>query len=520
MEPILTAGRFLAVPAKNTFAAVDPSTGERLPEIYPVSNREQLARMAEAGKRAAAALRGVPAERLADFLERYAAAIEADADAIAQRASLETGLPYKPRLREVEMGRTLLQLRQAAAAAREKQWALPTVDAENDLRSGYFPLGGVVFVLGPSNFPLAFNGVAGGDFAAAIAAGNPVIAKAHPGYPGTTRLLAACAERALAQCPGLPAALVQMFYHCEPDDGLWLIGQREIAAVAFTGSKAGGLRIKEAADRAGKPAYLEMSSVNPVFVLPGAVAGKATRFVDDFVGSSLLGAGQMCTNPGLVVLPSGVASEAIVAQVAARLRSTPPGVLLGEGGPRQLESAVQTLCGAGAQLVAGGQRVAGPAYRFDNTLLRVGAKQFLAQAEALQTEAFGATSLFILCDNDDEMVAVAEALHGNLTGCVYSAEGEQDEPLYGRIAPILCERVGRLLNDKMPTGVTVSPAMNHGGPYPATGHPGFTAVGMPASLRRFAKLTCFDRVRSGRLPELLRGLPDTKSTPNTTRERV
>lgn len=517
MEPILSGGRFLALAAKNTFAAVDPSTGERLPEVYPISPRDQLARMAEAAKKAAVALRGVPAERLAEFLERYAAAIEADADAIAQRAAQETGLPYKPRLRDVEMARTLLQLRQAAAAAREKVWALATVDADNELRSAYFPLGGAVLVLGPSNFPLAFNGVAGGDFAAAIAAGNPVIAKAHPGYPGTTRLLAACAERALAQCPSLPAALVQMFYHCEPDDGLWLIGQREIAAVAFTGSKAGGLKIKEAADRAGKPAYLEMSSVNPVFVLPGAVAQKATRFVDDFVASSLLGAGQMCTNPGLVILPAGASADAIAAQVAARLEASPAGVLLGEGGPRQLEGAVQALCGAGARVVVGGQKVAGKGYRFANTLLRVTGKQFLAQAEALQTEAFGSTSLFVFCDSDDEMCAVAEVLHGNLTGCVYSADGGDDEALYARLAPVLCDKVGRLLNDKMPTGVTVSPAMVHGGPYPATGHPGFTAVGMPASLRRFAKLTCFDRVRPARLPELLRGMPDTKSTPNVTR---
>lgn len=500
MQPIFCDGHFVASSAREGFAAVDPSTGEPWPEKYPISPRDELAALATAGKRAAVALRGVAPARLGEFLERCAAEIEKDADAIAARAARETGLALRPRLREVEMARTLNQLRQAAACARDRSWAPLVVDAANDLRADYCALGGAVLVIGPSNFPLAFNGACGGDFASAIAAGNPVIAKAHPGHPGTTTAVMECVERALHQCPALPRALVQMFYQCAPADGLWLVAQPQIAAVGFTGSRASGLQIKEAADRAGKPAYLEMSSVNPVFVLPGGLVTRPGKVAEEFAGSCLLAAGQMCTSPGLVIVVASPAAEKLIADVAARLRAAPAGVLLGAGAPAQLEAAVATLCRAGATLVVGGKRAAGPGYRFENTLLRATGKQFLAAPLALQTEAFGSAALFVFASDADEMVAIAEALHGSLTGSVYS-DDRGDEALYQRLAPILCEKVGRLLNDKMPTGVTVSPAMVHGGPFPATGHPGFTGVGFPAAIRRFAKLICFDHVRPHRSPK-------------------
>jgi len=504
MEPILGATGFVASSGSASIEVHDPSSGERLSGTYPVSPRAELETLVEAGKEAAAALFAVTAAQRAEFLERCAAAIEADADSIAARAARETGLAERPRLREVEMARTLFQLRAAADAARSQAWALPTVDAEHDLRSAYFALGGPVLVIGPSNFPLAYNSVCGGDFASAIAAGNPVIAKAHPGHPGTTLLIARAVERARREVAGLPPALVQMFYHCLPDDGLWLAAHPGLAAIGFTGSRATGLQIKAAADRVGKPVYLEMSSINPVFVLPSALRQDAERVASDFAASTLLAAGQMCTSPGLVVTLAGEAGSALVEAVAARLRAAPAGVLLGEGGVTQLQHAVTTLRAAGAELLTGGEPLPGPACRFANTLLRVSGRQFLAASQALQTEAFGTASLFVLAADGDEMVAIATCLQGNLCGSIYSGKGGEDEALYTRLEAVLRDRVGRLLNDKMPTGVAVSPAMHHGGPFPATGHPGFTGVGFPAAIRRFAKLTCFDHVRPHRLPALLR----------------
>ena len=189
--------------------------------------------------------------------------------------NIETALPILPRLKESELPRTIDQLRQAAAAAREGSWALPTIDTKNNLRSCYGAIGPVC-VFGPNNFPFAYEGIAGGDFASAIAAGNPVIAKAHPSHPGTARLLAELAQRSAEEAK-LPPGTVQMIYRLENDDGLRLMKDRRVAAVGYTGSRKAGLALKAAADSAGIPIYLELSSINPVVILPGALASAAKK---------------------------------------------------------------------------------------------------------------------------------------------------------------------------------------------------------------------------------------------------
>jgi alpha-ketoglutaric semialdehyde dehydrogenase len=197
-------------------------------------------------------------------------------------------------------------------------------------------------------------------------------------------------------------------------------------------------------------------------------------------------------------------AEKFITAVTQRFTQAPAGTLLGEGVRRNLVESVRALVAAGAKVITGGGPQGGPAVRCENTLLRVDGETFLQHAEALQTEAFGNESLFVVAKDADQLLQVAAKLEGNLTGCIYSHRGGQDDPLYDRLAPVLRERVGRLLNDKMPTGVAVSPAMNHGGPFPATGHRGFTAVGIPAALHRFAALECYDNVRPHRLPIPLR----------------
>jgi NADP-dependent aldehyde dehydrogenase len=262
--------------------------------------------------------------------------------------------------------------------------------------------------------------------------------------------------------------------------------------------------LKDAADRAGKPIYLEMSSINPVVFLPGVLEERLEALADEFCTSCLMGTGQFCTNPGLVLLPAGKVGEAFVSAVAEQFGKSPCGTLLAEGARTSLLDAIATLKVAGAKIVTGGNTGDGKGFCVSNTLLRATAKQFNADPHAFQTEAFGNASLFVLADGVDDMLAVIEHLEGNLTGCIYSDSKGSDEAAYERLAPALRTRVGRLLNDKMPTGVAVSPAMNHGGPFPATGHPGFTAVGIPASIHRFARLACYDGVRAHRLPALLR----------------
>ena len=501
-QPILIAGHWRAARASGTFRAENPALGQPLPDEYPISDWADCDDALTAAAEAAVALRSTPPEKIAEFLTRFAERIEKRAVEIVEMAHLESALPKAPRLAEVELPRTTGQLRQAAAAALEGSWAAPTIDTKLNIRSQLAAIGPVC-VFGPNNFPFAFNSAAGGDFAAAIATGNPVIAKANTSHPGTTRLLA---EEALAAVKetGLPPATVQLLYRTGHADGARLVADPRTGATAYTGSRSAGLKLKAAADAAGKPIYLELSSVNPVLILPGALAERGAKVAEEFAGSCLLGSGQFCTSPGVAILFAGESADAFLSTVQQRFEAATPAALLSAGVAKSLHEAVKTLQGAGAQIVTGGQPVSGAGYRHANTLLRASGEVFLRAPEKLQTEAFGNATLVVVARDAKEAAAVLEHLEGNLTGCIYSDTRGSDDALCAELEPALRERVGRLLNDKMPTGVAVSSAMNHGGPYPATGHPGFTAVGIPASLRRFGVLQCYDNVRQPRLPTALR----------------
>jgi NADP-dependent aldehyde dehydrogenase len=504
-HPVLIAGRWRPAESSGTFGAENPALGEKLPDTYPTSAWADCDAALTAATEAAALLRTSPSEKLALFLEAFATRIEARKDELVAMAHAETGLPQKPRLADVELPRTTGQLRQGALAVREGSWALPTLDTKLNIRSLLAPIG-PVWVFGPNNFPFAFNSVAGGDFVAAIAAGNPVIAKANSSHPGTTRLLAEEAFAAVGEA-GLPPAMVQLIYRTSHADGERLVADPRTGATGYTGSRSAGLTLKAAADAGGKPIYLELSAVNPVVMLPGALAERGVALVDEFVGSSLMGSGQFCTNPSLVLLVAGPATEEFVAGVKARFEAAAPTPLLSSAVARSLAASVGTLQAAGAHLVTGGSAVTTAGYRYCNTLLRVSGDEFLAAPEKLQTEAFGNAALFVVARDAAQLAEALRHLEGSLTGGFYSDTRGSDDALYAELEPLLRPRVGRLLNDKMPTGVAVSPAMNHGGPYPSTGHPGFTAVGIPAALRRFAMLQCYDQVRPERLPAVLRDDP-------------
>lgn len=512
LQPVLINGewRNAANPA-GSFHAMNPTTRTPMPEEYPVSSNDDVMAVLHAAHDAVLELRSLTPDHIANFLEAYAAGVEARTDALVDMAYQETALAKEPRLRSTELPRTTNQLRQAAAAARGRSWSLPTIDTKLNIRSKYGPLNGPVIVFGPNNFPFAFNSAAGGDFAAAIAAGNPVIVKANTGHPGTTRLFAEAAFEAIKDC-GLPKALVQLIYRTPPDVGFTLVSHPLVGATGFTGSRGAGLRLKEAADKAGKPIYLEMSSINPVYILPGALDERLNDVANDYAGSCLLGAGQFCTNPGFVVLLDSPKSQEFLTASAELFASRPAGVLLSERGMRDIAEAVKTMQGHGAEVVIGGQEVSEGGFAYANTILRVSGDEFLKNPEPLQTEAFGSVGLFVFARDENQMMEVASRLEGNLTGTIYSDTRGSDETLYNKVEPVLRTKVGRLLNDKMPTGVAVTPAMNHGGPYPATGHPGFTAVGIPASMLRFGALYSYDNVREHRLPPELKNKNPTGVT--------
>ena len=325
-HPVLIAGKWRPAKAAKTFQAINPQTDEPLPDSYPMSSWDDCDAALTAAADAAGDLRRTSTESIAKFLTRFADRLEANKARLVEQAHLETALAASPRLADVELPRTTSQLRQAAEAAREGSWALPTIDTKNQIRSCLEPVGPVV-VFGPNNFPFAFNGAAGGDFAAAIASGNPVIAKGHPLHPGTSRLLAEEAFAAVVEC-GLPSATIQLLYKLDHDSGARLVSDRRVGASAFTGSRTAGLALKRAADAAGKPIYLEMSSINPVLILPGALEERGSKVAAEFASSCLLGGGQFCTNPGLVVLFAGERTDQFVSEVKGAFGSAATPALL------------------------------------------------------------------------------------------------------------------------------------------------------------------------------------------------
>lgn len=504
LAPVLVAGNWQNSQSVGEFQPDNPVFGAPLPTKYPISSRDEVLKMLQAGSEAAATLRTVSDDKIAEFLEALAAGIERRAPELVEIAHLETGLPNAPRLKDVELPRTTDQLRQAARVARDGSWRRPVRDEAKKIYSVFAPLGGPVAVFGPNNFPFAYNGVAGGDFAAAIASHNPVIAKANPCHPGTTQLLAEIAFECV-QAVGLPAATVQMFYHTTNEVGLELVSHPLIGGTGFTGSKTAGLKLKAAADAAGKPIYLEMSSVNPVVLLDGALRERGDAIAEEFFASCTMAVGQFCTSPGFIVVPDTEAGQKFAATAQCKFSANTPGTLLAKSVRDGLVTAVATLQQHGATLLCGGQPLSGPAYKFANTLLRVSGDKFLVHPQALQTEAFGPVALLVMTQDTTQTANVLKLLEGNLTGTIYSDTTGKDDADYVALEPLLRQRVGRLINDKMPTGVAVSPAMNHGGPFPATGHAGFTAVGIPASMQRFTALHCYDNVRPGRLPAGLQG---------------
>ena len=503
---ILVAGRWRPAAVADTFQALDPRCGAPHPTLWPVSAWSDADAALEAAGEAATALRQVSGAALARFLECYAGRLEARSAELVAVAQAETGLPLHPRLVDNELPRMLTQLRQAAAAAREGSWRTAVIDTQHNIRSLAVGLGPVV-VLPPANFPLAYGAVTGGDFAAAIAAGNPVIAKAHPGHPGVSRLAAEEALVALA-ATGLPAATVQLLHGLAPADGERLVADRRVGATGFTGSQEVGRRLHLAAAATGRVIWLEMGSINPVVLLPGALADRAAQLATELAASVTGSAGQLCTKPGLIFFIDDVAAAnsaaAFVTALAGHLRATGVQVLLGITGRERLAAAVAGLQRAGAQLHVGGAVGSGPC-EYAATLLEVTAADVLAAPEQLIREAFGNATVLVRARNLEELAKVLEAVPGALVAGLHSTPAEAD--LASRFAAILLERSGRLVENRMTTGMTLSPAMQHGGPWPSASPPFYSAVGLPLSILRFARRVCYDGASQQILPEALRDAP-------------
>ncbi len=508
MQPIgqLLIGQDAIFATGAPIQAVNPANGEQIEPIYFSGGAEEVDRACELAEAASVAFRVSSLEARALFLEAMADQIEAIGDELIQRGKLESGLP-RARL-EGERGRTCGQLRLFASVVRAGEWLDVRIDPAMpdrqplprvDLRLQNIALGPVA-VFGASNFPLAFS-VAGGDTASALAAGCPVIVKAHSAHPGTSELVGRAVQAAVAQC-NLPAGVFSLLYGSGAEVGQALVSDPRIKAVGFTGSRRGGMALMATAQARPQPipVYAEMSSINPVFLLPEALQVRGQALAEGFVASLAMGAGQFCTNPGLVIAVKGAALDAFVAAANEAISNVGAQVMLTPGIHQAYEQGVAALAdNAKVRPLGRGEAGDGP-YQCQSTLFVASAADFLDD-ESLRDEVFGACSLLIECDDMAQVKRVAEQLEGQLTATLQLDDRDLDAAK--ALLPVLEDRAGRVLVNGWPTGVEVCHAMVHGGPFPATSDSRTTSVGS-AAIYRFLRPVCYQNLPQELLPEALR----------------
>lgn len=498
----LIAGQTSSRGNKQIFA-YDPQKGESLPTPYIEAIDSEIEQAMNAAADAFPTLRNRTPETIANLLENIASEIESLGDELVETASLESALPVT-RLTG-ERARTTGQLRLFASVVKEGSFVDARIDTalpdrkplpRPDLRRMLIPVGPVV-VFGASNFPLAFS-VAGGDTASALAAKNPVIVKAHPAHPGTSELVAGAITRAV-QRSGLPAGVFSMLHGADPAVSIKLVRHPATKAIAFTGSERAGRAIFDAASQRPEPipAYVEMGSNNPVFVLPGALSGSGESFAQGLFGSVNLGVGQFCTSPGVIVGQQGHAFQSFSEKLEGLFKNGAAGTMLHPGILKGYSDSVKARANTGGvSAVRSSQKAEASKTEALPVLFDTDAKTWLAQPE-LANEIFGPSAVLVRWQSKDELLRIASEWNGTLTASVFGAPEDLHE--FRDLIQILERKAGRVLFNGFPTGVEVSHAMHHGGPYPATGDPKFTSVGTAAILR-FLRPICYQNFPTEALP--------------------
>nr|WP_202864879.1 aldehyde dehydrogenase (NADP(+)) [Rothia halotolerans] len=492
-----------------TVRGVDPARNAETGPEFTLLAESQVEEATRAAAEAFESYRRTDPETRSAFLRTAADRLEESGEAIVESVQIETGLP-EGRARG-ELARTVGQLRLFARVAEAGDYlgvriepALPerTPLPRPDLRQRKLPLGPVA-VFGASNFPLAFS-VGGGDTASALAAGCPVVFKAHNAHPGTAQLVGRAITQAVEE-NGLHPGTFSLLYGRGSAVGQALVRDPRIKAVGFTGSRSGGTSLMEtaAAREVPIPVYAEMSSINPIFLLPSAVRGDRKKLAADFVASLNGSAGQLCTAPGLLLVPSGEDGDDFVRQVVEELTSTSGLTMLTSGICNARVEGEERLRGvSGVEAAAQGQAGStenAPAPAVYSTDVET----FLSTPE-LSDEIFGAVCLIIRYDSDERLLDFVDGLEGQLTATLHlDAEDGDDAAAAGRLLERLELTVGRILFNGWPTGVDVGDAIVHGGPYPATSDGRSTSVGTLA-IERFLRPVAYQNVPEGLRPTELR----------------
>ena len=502
----IIGGKSVAANNAKTFNSIAAASGEKLSPVFHKATPEQADEAVALATKAFEEYRKLPAEKIAEFLNRIAEEILKLGDALIQRASAETGLP-EARL-VGERGRTVNQFKMFAELVRDGSWLEATIDRAQpdrkplpkvDLRRMLVPLGPVV-VFGASNFPLAFS-VGGGDTASALAAGCPVIVKAHSAHPGAGEMVGHAIQAAI-EALGLPNGVFAMVHGDGTEIGMRLVTNPGVKAVGFTGSTAGGRALFDAACKRPEPipVFAEMGSVNPVFILPHALKQNGKAIAEGLAQSITLGVGQFCTNPGLAFGRQSEEWTSFVQKVGEVASTVAPGVMLHPGINASFHKGTERMGSVAGVRVAGKSSGEAPQNRAPAMIFNTDSKTFQEQ-HVLREEVFGPSSLLVNCGSQEELEQIARGMAGQLTATIHGTEEDLIE--HAGLVAILREKAGRLIFNQFPTGVEVCPSMQHGGPYPATTDSRFTSVGTYA-IKRFVRPVAFQNFPDSALPAELK----------------
>lgn len=492
---------------ETTFKAINPSDATELETTFHEATIDEVNEAVLKAHEAFAIYRKKSGKEKALFLDAIADEILNLGDDLIALASAETGLPIG-RITG-ERGRTMGQLKLFATVLREGSWVDARIDTalpdrqplpRADIRYMQIPLG-AVGVFGASNFPLAFS-VAGGDTASALASGCPVVVKGHPSHPGTCELVAMAINKA-SEKTNMPKGVFSMVQGASVEVGMAIVNHPHIKAIGFTGSTKGGIAIFQAANNREEPipVYSEMGSANPVFILPEALKTRSEDIAKGLTGSVALGVGQFCTNPGLVFLNNDENLQNFQKLTVKHFEETEAGTMLNKGIKSAFDNGIEHLASnkVDVKLLAKGKSslegFKGSAHLFETT-----AKTFISR-DYLEEENFGPSTISVIADSKEELLASAKKMKGHLTATLFGTENDLNN--YTDLIDILEQKVGRLIINDFPTGVEVCHAMVHGGPFPATSNSRSTSVGT-AAIYRFTRPVCYQGFPENLLPDELK----------------
>ncbi len=491
----------------DTFPSINPASGGGLETIFHEATKAEVDRAALLADSVFSEFRDRLAEGRADFIEAICEETLALGDDFLERASAETGHPIARCT--MERDRAVNQARMFANVIREGSWADARIDLPDssrkpmpkpDVRSVLQPIGPIA-VFGASNFPIAIS-VLGADTISAFAAGCPVIVKGHPAHAGTCELAARAILKA-ARRTDMPEGVFSLVQGRSVEVGTWLVQHPKIMAGAFTGSLAGGRALLDvaAARPVPIPFYAEMGSVNPVFILPGALKERKEQIAGDLVAAVTLGVGQFCTNPGLV---AGIESEEwqdFSKLVAEKVSHFAPATMLHSGIHNAFTSGIAKRNDSEElELLGCSDTEANPAACEAAAYIYQTTQQGLLNEPTLLEELFGPVSTLVDCGGLDDLVAIAEKLDGTLSATVHGSE--EDLVTYRPLLKVLQRKAGRLIFNGYPVGIEVCHSIHHGGPYPAASHSFFTSVGTRA-IQRFVRPVCYQDWPDSQLPMAL-----------------